>query len=93
MEIAPQEAAEILKQIQQNQWKWVAVKRFVPENYPTAEERYSALDKHHAEETGRMIEIIQALCQSLARRTREEFERFLTAVPDREPAETDRVLE
>jgi hypothetical protein len=66
MQITPTEAADILTQIQQNQWKWVKVKRFIPESYPSVEERYAALDKHHGAETGRMIEIIQGLCETVA---------------------------
>jgi hypothetical protein len=65
MEISPEEAADILKQIQQNQWKWVKVKRFIPENYHQLDERYAALEKHHSEESGRMIEVIQGLCQTI----------------------------
>jgi len=93
MEITPTEAADILKQIQQNQWKWVKVKRFVPENYPTMEERYAALEKHYADETSRMIEVIQALCKTIAMQPRAEFERFLAAVPDEKPSATDRLPE
>jgi hypothetical protein len=66
MAITPIEAADILKQIQQNQWKWLKVKRFVPENYPGSEEKYKALEKHHADETGRMIGVIQGLCETIA---------------------------
>jgi hypothetical protein len=65
MPITPSEAEEILKQIQQNQWKWVKVKRFIPENYLTLEDRYAALGKHHADETGRMIEVIRGLCETV----------------------------
>lgn len=66
MEITPVEAHDILNQIEQNQWKWVKVKRFAPEAYASIEERYAALEKHHADETGRMIEVISALCRLVA---------------------------
>jgi hypothetical protein len=66
MAIAPTEAADILNQIQQNQWKWVRVKRFIPENHSGLEERYAALEKHHADETARMIEVIRGLCETVA---------------------------
>jgi hypothetical protein len=65
MEITPLEAADILNQIQKNQWRWVKVKRFIPENYPTPEEKYAALEKHHGDETGRMIEVIRGLCETV----------------------------
>jgi hypothetical protein len=65
MELTPAEASEILRQIGQNQWKWLKVKRFTPEAYATAVERYAALEQHHAAETGRMIEVIQALCRTI----------------------------
>jgi hypothetical protein len=58
--------AEILHQIEAGQWKWVGVKRFRPESYATLEERYAALDRHHAEETGNLIEIIKELSRRLA---------------------------
>jgi hypothetical protein len=64
--MSPNEAADILTQIRQNQWKWLKIKRFVPEAYSTLEERYAALDQHHAAETGRMIEVILALCETVA---------------------------
>ena len=60
------EAADILRQIELNQWKWLKVKRFVPESYASVEERYAALEQHHREETGRMIQVIAALCQTIA---------------------------
>lgn len=66
MEITPAEAADILRQIEQNQWKWLKVKRFVPEHYASADQRYAALEEHHREETGRMIEVIASLCRVLA---------------------------
>jgi hypothetical protein len=65
MQIQPAEAADILKQIRQNQWKWLKVKRFVPENYPDVAERYAALENHHRDETGRMIEVITRLCETV----------------------------
>ena len=65
MELTPADASDILRQIEQNQWKWLKVKRFTPEAYATAEERYTALDQHHAAETGRMIEVIRALCRTV----------------------------
>jgi hypothetical protein len=65
MELTPAEAADILRQIEQNQWKWLRVKRFTPESHDTLEARYSALERHHAEETARMIEVIQALCRTV----------------------------
>lgn len=66
MDINPQQAADILQQIQNNQWKWVKVKRFQPDAHPNMSERYEALEKHHAAETGRMIEVIEALCRTVA---------------------------
>jgi hypothetical protein len=66
MEITPLEAADILSQIQKNQWKWVKVRRFIPENFPSLEARFAALEKHHADETGRMIEVIRGLCETIA---------------------------
>lgn len=65
MELTPTDASEILRQIEQNQWKWLKVKRFTPEAYVTPDERYAALEQHHATETGRMIEVIQALCRTV----------------------------
>ena len=64
MEITPDEAEGILRQIELNQWSWLKVKRFVPERHATLEERYVALEEHHREETGRMIEVIGALCRA-----------------------------
>ena len=64
--MTPAEAKEILSQIEQKRWKWLGVKRFIPESYTTLEERYAALDRHHAEETGQMIEIIGSLCKTIA---------------------------
>ena len=66
MQITPTQAADILNQIQNNQWKWVKVKRFIPESYPSAEERYAALEKHHSDETSRMFEVITGLCEAVA---------------------------
>lgn len=65
MEFTPADASDILNQIQQGQWKWLKVKRFVPETYADLQERYGALEKHHAEETGRMIDVIRGLCRAL----------------------------
>jgi len=65
MELTPADASEILRQIEQNQWKWLKVKKFTPEAYATADERYAALEQHHAAETGRMIKVIQALCRTV----------------------------
>ena len=62
MEVTPADAADILRQIEQNQWQWLKVKRFRPESYATADERYVALEQHHLAETTRMIEVITALC-------------------------------
>lgn len=66
MEITPAQAEDILRQIEQNQWKWLKVKRFAPESYASVEERYAALEKHHSEETARMIGVITALCRAVA---------------------------
>lgn len=66
MELTPGDASEILGQIEQNQWGWLKVKRFIPQAYATADERYAALEQHHAAETGRMIEVIRALCRTVA---------------------------
>ena len=66
MDLTPTDAADILRQIEQNQWKWLKVKRFTPEAHSTAEERYAALEQHHTAETGRMIEVIQSLCRTIA---------------------------
>jgi hypothetical protein len=65
MEITPTNASDILGQIRQNQWKWLGVKRFTPEAYTTADERYAALEQHHVAETGRMIEVIEELCRTV----------------------------
>jgi hypothetical protein len=62
MELTPADAAEILRQIERNQWQWLKVKGFRPESYATADERYAALEQHHAAETARMVEVITALC-------------------------------
>jgi hypothetical protein len=64
MQISPTEAADILSQIRENQLKWLKVKRFVPQAYSTSEDRYAALEQHHAGETGGMIEIIIGLCET-----------------------------
>ena len=69
MQITPEQAADIMRQIQSNQWKWLGVKRFIPEAYPTIEERYAALEKHHTAETTRMIEVITALCEAFVSKT------------------------
>jgi hypothetical protein len=66
MAITPSEAADILGQIRQNRWNWLKVKRFVPEAHTTLEDRYVAFEKHHAAETGRMIEAITGLCETIA---------------------------
>jgi hypothetical protein len=66
MEITAADAAEILRQIEQNQWKWLKVKRFDPAQAASVEEKYAALEVHHRDETGRMIEVITALCRALA---------------------------
>jgi len=66
MNLTPDQAADILQQIAHNQWKWLRIKRFVPEAYADLAERYAALQKHHEEETERMIEVIQALCRMVA---------------------------
>jgi hypothetical protein len=65
MEITPAEAADILRQIEQNQWKWLKVKKFTPEAHATVEARYAALETHHETETTQMIEVIQALCRTV----------------------------
>jgi hypothetical protein len=65
MEFTPSQAVEILLQIQQDQWKWLKVKRFVPEAFADLESRYAALERHHAEETRRMIEVITGLCRTI----------------------------
>ncbi len=65
MELTPIDAAEIHRQIQQNEWKWLKVKRFIPDPNATPEDRYAALEQHHTAETGRMIEVIQALCRTI----------------------------
>ena len=66
MEFTPAQASEILLQIQNSQWKWLKIKRFIPEAFRSLESRYAALEKHHAEETGRMIEVISGLCRTIA---------------------------
>ena len=66
--MTPTEAAEILSQIEQGRWAWLKVKRFVPEAHATLEERYAGLEKHHADETARMIEVIKNLCTALSSR-------------------------
>lgn len=58
MQLTPDQATEILRQIHSNQWRWLGIKRFVPEAYPDLAHRYDAFEKHHAEETGKLIEII-----------------------------------
>lgn len=65
MELIPADAAEILRQIQQNRWSWLKIKRFSPDAGLTLEQRYAALEKHHSEETSRMIEVITALCKTI----------------------------
>ena len=67
MELTPAQAADILQQISQNQWKWLGVKRFTPDAYPDLAQRYAALEEHHAAETRRMIEVIQSACRTIAR--------------------------
>ena len=66
MELTPADAADVLRQIQHDQWKWLKVKRFDPHSYPSLEERFAALEKHHMDETGRMIEVIQGICRTVA---------------------------
>ena len=65
MEITPADAAEILRQIRQNRWGWLKIKRFAPDARLSVEERYAALEKHHTDETSRMIEVITALCKTI----------------------------
>lgn len=65
MELTRDDAIEILRQIDQNRWNWLKLKRFIPEAYPTVEARYAALEQHHADETARMVEVIKALCEIL----------------------------
>lgn len=65
MELTPADAAEILRQIQQNRWGWLKIKRFSPDANSSAEARYAALEKHHSEETSRMVEVITALCKTV----------------------------
>ena len=65
MELTPADAAEILRQIQQNRWGWLKITRFTPDADLSAENRYAALEKHHSEETARMIEVITALCKTI----------------------------
>jgi hypothetical protein len=65
MVISPAEAADILNQTRQNQWKWIKIKRFIQEDYPGLTERYAALEKHHSDETGRMVDVIQGLCETI----------------------------
>jgi len=65
MELTPADAAEILRQIHQNRWGWLKIKRFSPDAGLSADERYVALEKHHSEETSRMIEVITALCKTI----------------------------
>jgi hypothetical protein len=65
MNFTPDEAAEILRQISSNQWKWLGTKRFAPEKYPDLADRYAALETHHTQETGRMLEVIKGLSRSL----------------------------
>ncbi|HEY2589378.1 MAG TPA: hypothetical protein VGI81_26770 [Tepidisphaeraceae bacterium] len=63
-----EDAKEILNQVEQGRWAWLKVKRFVPEAHATLEERYAALERHHAEETARMVEVIRDLCTALSSR-------------------------
>jgi len=65
MELTPADAAEILRQIEQNRWGWLKIKRFSPDAGLSADERYVVLEKHHSEETSRMIEVITALCKTI----------------------------
>ena len=65
MDITPSEAADILQQIEQNQWKWLKLKRFTPDAYTTLEDRYSALEQHHGDETQRLIEVVKGLCRTV----------------------------
>lgn len=65
MDITPADAVEILRQIQQNRWGWLKIKRFSPDAHWSDAERYGALEKHHSEETSRMIEVITALCKTI----------------------------
>lgn len=65
MELTPKDAAEILRQIQQNRWGWLKIKRFSPDAHLSDEDRYAALETHHSEETTRMIEVITALCKTI----------------------------
>jgi hypothetical protein len=68
MELTYDQGADILQQISQSQWKWLGIKRFVPEAYADLAERYAALEQHHAQETGRMLEVIQAACRTITHR-------------------------
>ena len=65
MEISAAEAADILHQIEQNQWRWLKIKRFTPEVHASPEDRYAGLERHHRDETKRMIEVIQGLCRTI----------------------------
>ena len=65
MNLTLEQAADILHQIEHNQWKWLGVKRFAPDAYATLKDRYTALERHHADEMGRMIDVIKGLCRTL----------------------------
>jgi hypothetical protein len=67
MELTPKHAAEILQQICQNQWKWLGIKRFVPDDFLNLADRYAALEEHHAQETCRMLQVIESACRTIAR--------------------------
>ncbi len=56
---------QILQALRDGKWNWMKVTRFKPEDLPTIEARYVALDAHHVEETTFMLAVIRDLCEQL----------------------------
>ena len=61
------EIAELKRQLDSGEWKWVKVKRNRSHELPTVEERYQALKQHHVAETTFLIGVIKDLCETVLR--------------------------
>jgi hypothetical protein len=59
------EIAELRRQLDAGEWKWVKVKRDRSEELPTIEQRYESLKQHHIAETTFLISVIKDLCESV----------------------------
>lgn len=63
---APQEQGETPIAHGYEGYGWIKVKKFDPEKYATIEERYTALDMHHVQETSFLIDKVRELATKVA---------------------------